>query len=156
MQCRRSGSPPEPFPKVTVTAAVSMGPFSGEGDDPTRVAEYLHFNISVSAPDGSAPEKSIAGADADSKATVRVKGELDCHTAPQLRSALLSLIEDGARHVTLDLSGVRFVDSTGLSVLVGGTKRLRDRGGRMVVASPTRATRRLFEVTGLDTVLEVS
>lgn len=66
------------------------------------------------------------------------------------------MVEDGARHVTVDIGGVRFVDSTGLSVLVGGMKRLRDRGGRMLVASPTATTRRLFEVTGLNTVLEMA
>ena len=111
-------------------------------DDRTDVAGYLDFDVSVTVADGAA--------------TVRVKGELDCYTAPQLRSALMTLVEDGARHVTVDIGDVDFVDSTGLSVLVGGMKRLRDRGGGMVVKSPTDATRKLFEITGLNTVIDVS
>jgi anti-sigma B factor antagonist len=111
-------------------------------DDGTGVAGYLDFEISVTA-SGAA-------------ATIRVNGELDCYTAPQLRSALLNLAQDGVRHVTVDIGGVQFVDSTGLSVLVGGMKRLRDLGGGMAVKSPNDATRKLFEITGLQTVLEIS
>ncbi len=119
-------------------------PLSSEeqGDDPTAVAGYLDFDLSVTV--------------AESAAAVRVEGELDCYTAPRLRSALRDLVEDGIRHVTLDVGGVRFIDSTGLSVLVSGMKRLRERGGHMVVKSPSHATRKLFEITGLNTVLEVS
>ena len=115
---------------------------TGQRDDRTGVAGYLDFEVSVTV--------------ADSAAAVRIKGELDCYTAPQLRSALLALAEDGVRHVTLDIGGVEFVDSTGLSVLVGGMKRLRDLGGGMAVKSPNDATRKLFEITGLHTVLDVS
>ncbi len=111
-------------------------------DDWADVAGYLGFEVSVVAADGAA--------------TVRVKGELDCYTAPRLRSSLLGLAEEGIRHVTLDIGEVQFVDSTGLSVLVGATKRLRDHGGGMVVSSPTDSTRKLFEITGLMTVLDVS
>ena len=111
-------------------------------DDRTGVAGYLDFEVSVTA--------------ADDAATVRIKGELDCYTAPRLRSALVTLVEDGVRHVTLDIGGVEFVDSTGLSVMVGGMKRLRDQGGGMVVKSPTDATRKLFEITGLTTVLDLA
>lgn len=109
--------------------------------DRTDVAGYLDFAVSVTA--------------VGSAATVRVTGDLDCYTAPQLRSALLEAMADGVRDVTLDVGATQFVDSTGLSVLVGGLKRLRDHGGNMVVKSPTDATRRLFEITGLSTVFEL-
>ena len=106
------------------------------------IAGYLDFDVAVAV--------------ADSAATVRVKGELDCYTAPRLRSALRDLAEEGVRQVTVDVGGVEFIDSTGLSVLVGGMKRLRERGGRMVVKSPNDATRKLFEITGLQAVIEVT
>ena len=106
------------------------------------VPGYLDFSVSVMAIDG--------------QATVRVAGDLDCYTAPQLRSALLALAEDGTRQVTLDLAGTQFVDSTGLSVLVGGLKRLREHGGTMVLKAPTAATLRLFEITGLHTIFDVA
>ena len=91
----------------------------------------------------------------DATATVRVIGELDGHTAPRLRATFVTLVADGIRHVTVDVGDTSFIDSTGLSVLVGGLKRLREHGGDMVVRSPTRATRKLFEMTGLDAVFTV-
>ncbi len=103
---------------------------------------YLDFSVSVMTVDGAT--------------TVRITGDLDCYTAPQLRSALLALVADGTRHVALDLAGTQFVDSTGLSVLVGGLKRLRDQGGTMVIRGPSAATLRLFEITGLQSVFEVA
>ena len=109
--------------------------------DPTRVAGYMNFDVSVTA----------VGNDA----IVRVSGDLDCYSAPQLRSALVAAMDDGARNVTLDIGGTQFVDSTGLSVLVGGLRRLRNEGGNMVVASPTDTTRRLFEITGLAKVFDI-
>jgi anti-sigma B factor antagonist len=50
----------------------------------------------------------------------------------------------------VDLSGVTFMDSTGLSVLVGALKRLRLMDGRLTVVAPDDDLRRIFEVTGLD------
>ena len=111
-------------------------------EDRTAVAGYLDFAVSVIADDATA--------------TVRVTGELDCYTAPQLRSTLVALVEDGIRHVTLDVGSTQFVDSTGLGVLVGGLKRLREQGGTMVVKSPTEATLRLFEVTGVTGVFDIA
>jgi anti-sigma B factor antagonist len=127
-----------------VTVVVALEPLSSQEqvDDRTDVAGYVDFDISVEV--------------AESAATVRVTGELDCYTAPQLQSALLALTGDGVRHVTVDIGGVRFIDSTGLSVLVGGLKRLRENDGGMVVKSPTAAARKLFEITGLTTVLELA
>ncbi|MDQ4070919.1 MAG: STAS domain-containing protein, partial [Actinomycetota bacterium] len=83
-----------------------------QAGDRATVPGYLDFSVSVTTVEGAA--------------TVRVTGDLDCYTAPQLRSALLALVDDGAQHVTLDLGRTQFVDSTGLSVLVGGLKRFRD------------------------------
>ena len=106
------------------------------------VPGYIDFSVSVMSVDGMA--------------TVRVDGDLDCYTAPQLRSALLALVEDGTREVTLDVGGTQFMDSTGLSVLVGGLKRLRESGGNLVLKAPSPATLRLFEVTGLSTVFDIA
>lgn len=110
--------------------------------DASGVPGYIDFSVSVTAVDGAT--------------TVRVMGDLDCYTAPQLRSALLALVEEGTREVTLDVGGTQFMDSTGLSVLVGGLKRLRESGGNLVLKSPSAATLRLFEVTGLSAVFDIA
>ena len=111
--------------------------------DTSGVPGYLEFSVSVAAVD-------------DGVAMVHVTGDLDCHTAPQLRSALLALVEKGTREVTLDLGRTQFMDSTGLSVLVGGLKRFRESGGNMVLKAPTPAALRLFEITGLQAVFDIT
>ena len=86
---------------------------------------------------------------------VLLLGELDMSTAPQLREELQRLASDGATMVTVDLSELAFVDSTGLSVLITGLKRLRQQGGEMALRSPTPGTRRVLEITGLTEVFPI-
>ena len=58
--------------------------------------------------------------------------------------------------MTVDLSELAFVDSTGLSVLITGLKRLREAGGDMALRSPQPGTRRVLEITGLTEVFSIS
>ena len=83
-------------------------------------------------------------------AVVRVKGEIDVYTAPQLREKVLELIGDGVLHVIADLRDVEFLDSTGLGAIVGGHKRLRTHDGSLVLAASPERIVRLFRITGLD------
>lgn len=85
-------------------------------------------------------------------AVVRVVGELDLATAPQLGELLGDLVAQGSRHVTLDLADMAFIDSTGLKVFVAGLQRLRDCGGELALRSPRAAALRVFEITGLTTI----
>ena len=109
--------------------------------DTSGVPGYLDFSVSVTAVDGIA--------------MVHVTGDLDCHTAPELRSALLALVETGTREVILDVGRTQFMDSTGLSVLVGGLKRFRENGGNMVLKAPTTSALKLFEIPGLHAVFDI-
>ncbi len=82
------------------------------------------------------------------------RGEIDVATSPQLRTQLTNLIARGARDITVRFEGVSFVDSSGLGVLVGAYKRLRegDEGTiRIVGAQPS--VRKVFEITGLESAL---
>jgi anti-sigma B factor antagonist len=87
---------------------------------------------------------------------VRVVGEVDIATAPVLR-ARLEQLPAPTRRVVVDLSEVTFLDSTGLSVLVGAWKRFSgdDSEGdlRLVVVRPT--IQKVLEITGLDQVFSV-
>jgi anti-sigma B factor antagonist len=87
---------------------------------------------------------------------VRVVGEVDIATAPSLRERLEQVLAP-ARRVVVDLSEVTFLDSTGLSVLVGAWKRLSGEGLegdlRLVVVRPT--IQKVLEITGLDQVFSV-
>lgn len=76
-------------------------------------------------------------------------------TAPRFRQRLLAVISTGVQNVVIDLSGVDFIDSTGLGVLLGAAKRVRGAGGdiRLVMAG-SRLTD-LIEITRLDRVMDV-
>jgi anti-sigma B factor antagonist len=102
-------------------------------------------------------ELHVVVSGADGAYEVRLVGELDMSTAAQLREELLGLAAgEKPAQVTVDLSQLAFVDSTGLSVLITGLKRIRERGGEMTLRSPTPATRRVLEITGLTEVFTVS
>ena len=86
----------------------------------------------------------------DGTVVVHVTGEVDASTAPTLRTALESVIDDqGNLSVRLELGGMRFIDSAGLIVLLGASTRLRARNGRMILANPVPSARRALETAGL-------
>jgi anti-sigma B factor antagonist len=87
---------------------------------------------------------------------VRVGGELDIATTPRLREQLVAAIAERGANVVLDLSGVAFLDSTGLGVLVGVLKRARTLGGDLRLAGAQPAVRRVFEITALDRTLPIA
>jgi len=88
-------------------------------------------------------------------ATVAVRGEVDVYTAPQLRDELYRVIGDGAKQVVLDLSAMTFIDSTGLGVVVGSLKRVRESDGDLILRSPSRSTRKVLDITGLSRIVEI-
>lgn len=99
----------------------------------------------------------VAGADeeggaGDRWAVVRVHGELDVATGPALRARLIELVDEGVRHVVLDLATVPFLDSSALGVFVTGLKRLRIAGGTMRLAACQPPIRAVLRITSLDRV----
>lgn len=91
----------------------------------------------------------------DSAVVVRVSGEVDIQTSSILDNQLQQVLGDGAVSIVVDLAGVAFLDSTGLSVLVAGLKRCQAAGGTLQVVSPRPHVRRVFEVTGLTDVFQM-
>jgi anti-sigma B factor antagonist len=81
--------------------------------------------------------------------TVTVVGEVDTFTAPVLRSTLDSQLEQQPRELVIDLSGVQFLGSAGLAVLVETQKSARAREVSLRLTATTRAVTRPLEVTGL-------
>jgi len=82
-------------------------------------------------------------------AVLRVTGEVDVYTAPMLRERIREFAASGAVRLIADLGQVDFLDSTGLGVLVGGLKRLREDGGSLALVIETPRILRVFQVTGL-------
>jgi anti-sigma B factor antagonist len=82
-------------------------------------------------------------------AVLQVTGEVDVYTAPMLRERIREIAAKGAVHLIADLGQVDFLDSTGLGVLVGGLKRLREDGGSLALVITTPRLLRIFQITGL-------
>jgi anti-sigma B factor antagonist len=86
---------------------------------------------------------------------VAVTGEIDVSTSPQLREKILELLEQQKRRLVIDLEGTAFLDSTGLGVLVGASKRLRAAGGSLTVVCSQPRILRTLKLTNLDRVFNV-
>jgi anti-sigma B factor antagonist len=82
-----------------------------------------------------------------------VSGPMDVATVPQLRDLMVRLIEEGHHRLVLDLSGVDFIDSIGLGVIVGVVHRLRPHDGSVAVAAPSEQVRQVLQITQLDRVV---
>jgi anti-sigma B factor antagonist len=91
----------------------------------------------------------------DGVAIVDVDGEIDVFTCRMLRDRLLALIDEGHSSLVVNLSGVGFIDSTGLGVLVGVWRRLRPVDGMLALAAPTGQLRRVLGTTGLTKLLSI-
>lgn len=91
----------------------------------------------------------------DNRVVVRLTGDVDLHGAPHLRGVFSRLVDDGCDLLVVDLSGVTFLDSMTLGVLLGASKRLRQRGGQLRIVVSEPSVRRIFEITLLDRVFQL-
>ena len=91
----------------------------------------------------------------DNTHVIELGGEVDLYTAPEFKERMVQVIEDGKKHVVVDLSKATFIDSTTLGVLVGGVKRLRPAGGSLTLVCTDTNICKIFEITGLDRVFTI-
>jgi anti-sigma B factor antagonist len=92
----------------------------------------------------------------DGAAVVAVEGELDVHSSPALKEAIVQLVDDGTLQLVIDLDGVDYLDSTGLGVLLGGTRRATAAGGTLSLICSNERLLRILEITGLNRLLRIS
>ncbi len=85
---------------------------------------------------------------------VIVLGELDLASAPEFRRQLRRASEAG-EPIVIDLSGVSFIDSVGLGLLVGADRRARAAGGSLTLTGPSPRVDALFVETGLSKLLDL-
>jgi len=85
----------------------------------------------------------------------KVIGEVDAFTAPILKERLASVQNIPGLQAELDLSEVAYIDSTGLGIFVGFYKVLKGNDGHVKITGVNKRLKRLFEITGLDGVLEI-
>jgi anti-sigma B factor antagonist len=83
---------------------------------------------------------------------VAVNGEIDLFTAPEFKQRVSAPIDAGRSNVIVDLTDTTFIDSSSLGVLIGAHRRLKLRGGSLVVVCDNDAIVKTFRITGLDGV----
>jgi anti-sigma B factor antagonist len=94
--------------------------------------------------------------DDEKTTTVHVRGELDALSAPELRPVFDRLVEDGRRDITIDLSELRLIDSSGVGALVGLYKRTRAQGGAVRFVGLNSQPLVIFKMLRLDVVFGLS
>ncbi len=86
---------------------------------------------------------------------VAVSGEVDVYSAPALKDNITELLQSGVTTLIVDLSGVAFLDSTGLGALVEARAATSDAGGSLPLVCSQERILKLFTITGLDGVFTI-
>lgn len=89
-------------------------------------------------------------------ALLTVEGYLDVDTATELQHHLANQLHHGRRHFLLDLSGVPFMDSSGMNIILRVYQEARELPGSVHIISPAPAVRRVLDLTGVSLTVPVS
>jgi len=83
-------------------------------------------------------------------------GEMDHHNAVTIRSEIDRLIYDERpKRVVIDLSGIGFMDSSGLGFIMGRYSLLQKLGGELLLERPNERVVRIFELAGLERIVKI-
>jgi anti-sigma B factor antagonist len=82
--------------------------------------------------------------------------KLDTHIAPNLKSELVLVSGNGEKNIILDLSRVRYCDSSGLSAILVANRLCKNANGTFVLTGLNEAVERLITISQLDTVLNIT
>ena len=87
---------------------------------------------------------------------IRLRGEIDHHTAAVVRVSMDELIRSRApRTLALDMSAVDFMDSSGLGLMMGRYSLMQSLGGETVVLDPSPATERIMGLAGMERMIKI-
>ena len=85
---------------------------------------------------------------------ISLEGELDEHTAEYTRINLDNVMSATmAAQIVIDLANLRFMDSTGIGVLIGRYKKMKDRNVPIYISNPSTQAERIFKMTGLYSIM---
>lgn len=88
----------------------------------------------------------------DASNVLPLEGEIDLHVSPRIAASLGAMIEQKPPRLVVDLSGVSYIDSSGLAVLIEGMQNVEAYGGKFVLAGLRDNVRPIFEIARLDQV----
>lgn len=91
----------------------------------------------------------------DDKLVVTLVGELDHHSAEEVRVKIDDRISrENIRKLVLDFSGVTFMDSSGIGVIIGRYKKISMRSGEVNIISVSKSIKRVFELSGIFKIIK--
>lgn len=86
---------------------------------------------------------------------LKVAGEIDLYTSPDFKSAIISIIDSGAKDIIIDLTDVSYMDSGGFGVLLGAVRKVKPLGGSINLVGCGENIRRILSITRLDTIFKL-
>jgi anti-sigma B factor antagonist len=91
----------------------------------------------------------------ESGPVITLSGEVDITTAAELSELITGQLADETQQLTVDVAGLDFADTAAIRVLLVAARRLRQRGGDLVLLRPQRALARVLEILGADEVFTI-
>ena len=92
---------------------------------------------------------------ADGVILVRLVGEVDILSVGELKRRTAQLDKSLPAHVVFDLSGLEFIDSSGINALVQSVRGVETQGGTAALAAPSAESKRVFDIIGLSQVVSI-
>ena len=101
------------------------------------------------------PFDTIAAVTQPEPNIISLEGEIDLHESPNVRESLRPLIENKIPRIYIDMTEVRYIDSSGLAVLIDAMQRIANYGGKFGLINIRPAVRTVLEIARLDAVFRV-
>jgi len=86
---------------------------------------------------------------------ISLSGEIDIYNAPELKDNMLKLIEENKGDILIDCADLKYIDSTGLGVLISALRRVKEYNGKITIKNLKPYIYRIFAITGLDKVFTI-
>ncbi|MCL5035960.1 MAG: STAS domain-containing protein [Chloroflexi bacterium] len=86
---------------------------------------------------------------------VDILGEIDVYTSSWVKEAIAEFIKEGNYNIIINLEGVRYIDSTGLGVLIGALKRVKEHEGSISLICTNPQIKKIFNITGLSKIFAI-
>jgi anti-sigma B factor antagonist len=84
------------------------------------------------------------------------EGAIDLHVSPEIRAALLEMIDEKPKRLVVDMSRVPYVDSSGIAALILARQSLDENGGRFILAAAQEPVRLILATARLDQYFEMA
>ena len=86
---------------------------------------------------------------------VKVTGKMDAVSSPEFEKKLLELMGEGEKDFVIDLAGLDYISSAGLRVILATAKRLKEKEGKILLASLKDMVKEVFEISGFSAIIPI-